>query len=402
MKLEAGLTINSRYVFKRKIASGGMGEVWLADDKRLNREVVVKALKEEHAGNVDFLTRLRVEARNNAVLSHQNIAALHDYIEIDKIGFIVMEYVEGKSFAQMLNERSVLPLKRLIPLLIQVAKALDFAHKHKIIHRDIKPANILVRTDGVVKVIDFGVSRASNQSNLTATGMVVGTAQYLSPEQAIGRDATELSDLYAIGIMAYEATVGKRPFNGKNAIEIAIAQVNAQVPNIGDIPDDVDDRFKKIILKLLDKDPKKRFATGEKLATELNSLYKIVKNTSKSRHKLTDKKTQSGSVKKNSADRVNTSNTSSKDYIKINKPDSKKPLHIKTSQKKSDNPSKELRYRHKTEVPVNSKTINSSKIKSQPKRKQKKQPDLGIIILSVFIVVIICIILLMLFALKMF
>jgi serine/threonine protein kinase len=271
MKLEPGLVINSRYELKRRIAVGGMGEMWLGYDQTLGRQVAVKALKEEHAGNDDFLQRLRIEARNNAELSNTNIVAVHDYYEQDNIGFIVMEFVEGKSLSDVLHEYSIVPLNILLPILTQIARALAYAHKKGIVHRDIKPANILIKPDGTVKVVDFGVSKALGQTNMTATGMVVGTAQYLSPEQAIGKVATGASDVYALGIIAYEATQGRRPFNGKNAVEVAIAQVNQPVPEMSE---STNPALKELIMKMLEKDPHKRFGNAAKVADEFEKIAK--------------------------------------------------------------------------------------------------------------------------------
>jgi serine/threonine-protein kinase len=274
MKLTPNTVINNRYTLTKQIAVGGMGEMWTAKDSILGRMVAVKAMREEHAGNEDFLQRLRIEARNNAVLTHPNIVALHDYYEQNRIGFIIMEYVEGQTLANMLHKTPIMPLEELLPILAQIARALKFAHTKGIIHRDIKPANILVKQDGFVKVVDFGVSRAQNQMNMTAAGMIVGTAQYLSPEQAIGDEATPQSDIYALGVMAYEASQGRRPFGGKNAVDIAIAQVNASVPPM---TENKNPAFEKLVMNLLEKNVKNRAVDAGKVADQFEAIAKTLK-----------------------------------------------------------------------------------------------------------------------------
>ncbi|MDR2082590.1 MAG: serine/threonine protein kinase [Candidatus Ancillula trichonymphae] len=276
MKLTPNIVINNRYILMKQIAVGGMGEMWIAKDSILGRSVAVKAMREEHAGNEDFLQRLRIEARNNAVLTHPNIVALHDYYEQNRIGFIVMEYVEGQTLANMLYKTPIMPLEQLLPILSQIARALKFAHTRGIIHRDIKPANVLVEPDGFVKVVDFGVSRAQNQMNMTAAGMIVGTVQYLSPEQAIGDEATPQSDIYALGVIAYEASQGRRPFDGKNAVDIAIAQVNASVPLM---TENKNAAFEKLVMNLLEKNVKNRAVDAGKVADQFDEILKSLKQS---------------------------------------------------------------------------------------------------------------------------
>ncbi|MDR2508750.1 MAG: serine/threonine protein kinase [Candidatus Ancillula sp.] len=273
MKLTPGIIINNRYQLSEIIATGGMGEMWVGEDTILGRKVAIKALREENFGNEDFLQRLRIEARNNAMLTHPNIVALHDYYEDGNIGYIIMEYIEGESLAEILRTEPILPLERLLPILSQIAGALGYAHRNGIVHRDIKPANILIDSTGLVKIADFGVSKAVNQLNMTAAGMVVGTAQYLSPEQAIGDDATGASDLYALGVIAFEASQGKRPFGGKNAVDIAIAQVNNPVPPLSE---ETDPKFGKIVINLLEKNSNVRAVDGTKVAKQFDELLENI------------------------------------------------------------------------------------------------------------------------------
>lgn len=269
MKTASGLLLGERYRLVRQIAVGGMGEVWEGYDDALARPVAVKVLRSEFAGDRGFLERFRTEARNSASLSHPNIAQLFDYGEQEGSGFLVMELVVGEPLSDLLEREPVLPTRRLLPILAQTARALHAAHLAGVVHRDVKPGNILLGRGGRVKITDFGVSLARNQVNMTATGMVMGTAQYLSPEQAVGKPATPLSDLYSLGIIAYEALVGHRPFTGPTAVDIAVAHVNNPVPPL---PSSVDKQLAALVIRLLSKEPTARPASGEELAQLLDKM----------------------------------------------------------------------------------------------------------------------------------
>lgn len=269
MKTASGVLLGERYRLVRQIAVGGMGEVWEGYDDALARPVAVKVLRSEFAGDRGFLERFRTEARNSASLSHPNIAQLFDYGEQEGSGFLVMELVVGEPLSDLLEREPVLPTRRLLPILAQTARALHAAHLAGVVHRDVKPGNILLGRGGRVKITDFGVSLARNQVTMTATGMVMGTAQYLSPEQAVGKPATPLSDLYSLGIIAYEALVGHRPFTGPTAVDIAVAHVNNPVPPL---PASVDKELAALVIRLLSKEPSARPASGEELAQLLDKL----------------------------------------------------------------------------------------------------------------------------------
>lgn len=269
MKPATGLRLGDRYRLVSRIAVGGMGEVWVAHDDSLQRDVAVKVLREEFAGDAGFLERFRTEARNSAGLSHPNIAALYDYGEQDGSGFLVMELVLGEPMSDLLDRQPVLPTRRLLPILAQTARALHAAHAGGVVHRDVKPGNILIARSGQVKITDFGISMAVNQVPMTASGMVMGTAQYLSPEQAIGRAATPASDIYSLGIVAYEALVGHRPFTGPTAVDIAVAHVNTPVPPL---PADVDPELAALVMRMLEKDPEKRPRSAASLARALDDM----------------------------------------------------------------------------------------------------------------------------------
>ncbi len=269
MKPAPDIKLDGRYRLVDKIATGGMGEVWVAHDEALARDVAVKVLREEFAGDTGFLERFRVEARNSASLSHPNIAQLYDYGEQEGSGYLVMELVVGEPMSDLLEREPVLSARRLLPLLAQTARALHAAHVGGVVHRDVKPGNILISRGGRVKITDFGVSLGTNQASMTATGMVMGTAQYLSPEQAVGKAAAPASDIYSLGVVAYEALVGHRPFTGPTAVDIAVAHVNKPVPAM---PTTVDKRLADLVMLMLSKNPEQRPRSAASLARLLDEL----------------------------------------------------------------------------------------------------------------------------------
>ncbi|KLR95770.1 MULTISPECIES: serine/threonine-protein kinase [Gardnerella] len=255
MKLVEGQLVHHRYRLDRRLAQGGMGEVWKGFDIQLGRIVAIKALRTDTANVEAKLRRLRAEAHNSANLAHPNIAALFDYYEHDGIGFLIMEYVPSKSLADLYHKEKAIDPTRLLPILIQTARGLFVAHSHGVIHRDVKPANIMVSETGNVKITDFGVSYSSDQEQITQDGMVVGTAQYISPEQAQGEQATAQSDIYSLGVVAYEGLCGHRPFTGATPVDIAAAHVNDPVPPL---PENIDLQLRQFIMSMLAKDPKDR------------------------------------------------------------------------------------------------------------------------------------------------
>lgn len=264
-----GLHLSERYHLQERISIGGMGEVWVAWDAHLHRQVAAKVLRAEFVGDKAFLDRLRAEARNAAGVSHQNIAAMYDYGEQAGSGFLIMELVHGEPLSELLEREGSLDPAQLLPVLAQAARALHTAHLGGVVHRDIKPANILLTPDGYVKLTDFGISLAPNQAPMTEAGMVMGTAQYLPPEQAMGRAATGAGDIYALGVVAYEALVGSRPFTGKSQVDIAFAHVNQALPPL---PESIDPRVRAIVEQMLAKDPEQRPRSGASLARSLEHL----------------------------------------------------------------------------------------------------------------------------------
>lgn len=257
-----------RYRFIERIAVGGMGEVWLARDEKNPRDVAIKVLRQELTGEAGFINRFRAEAHATAGLTHPGIARTYAYGEQSGSAYIVMELVVAEPLAETLERVKTIAPHFTIEILAQTARALHAAHLGGVIHRDVKPGNILVDQNGRVKITDFGIARAVGQPAMTEVGMVMGTAQYLSPEQVSGQPATEASDIYALGIVAYEMLAGHRPFTGKTQLDIAINHVEKTVPPL---PGDVPAPLAELIMRALEKDPEKRPASAEVFAQELEA-----------------------------------------------------------------------------------------------------------------------------------
>ncbi|NEK84876.1 serine/threonine protein kinase [Blastococcus saxobsidens] len=265
MALGIGSLLAGRYEITAPIATGGMGEVWKARDQVLDRIVAAKVLKTEYTNDPSFLARFRNEARHTAALSHPNIASVYDYGETtddsgtQTLAFLVMEFVEGQPLVTILHEETRLPVDWTLHVLAQSADGLSAAHRAGVVHRDIKPGNLIVRPDGVVKLTDFGIAQARDAAPLTRTGMVVGTAQYLSPEQAQGMEVNASSDVYSLGVVGYECLAGARPFDGASQVAIALAHINRPPPPL---PGDVPPAVRLLVERALAKDPADRFADG--------------------------------------------------------------------------------------------------------------------------------------------
>ncbi|MCW2677615.1 MAG: pknA [Modestobacter sp.] len=273
MAVHVGSVLAGRYEIIGPIASGGMGEVWRARDRTLGRTVAAKVLRSEYTSDPSFLIRFRNEARHTAALSHPNIASVYDYGEStqdgQRVAYLVMEYVEGKPLVTVLAEQGRLSPERTLDVVGQAAEGLSAAHDAGMVHRDIKPGNLIVRPDGVVKLTDFGIARARDAAPLTRTGMVVGTAQYLSPEQAQGMPVTAASDVYSLGVLAYECLAGARPFDGESQVAIALAQINRPPPPL---PPDVPAPVRALVERALAKDPAARFTDGAAVAAAVRVI----------------------------------------------------------------------------------------------------------------------------------
>ncbi len=231
--MNAGETLGGRYELRTPIAGGGMGGVWSAQDEVLDRTVAVKVIRPELADDPDFARRFHHEARTAAKLSHSNIAAVHDFGRDNGVDYLVMEFVRGTSLAGLIDQRGALPVDQVVSLITQAAAGLEAAHEAGVVHRDVKPANILITEKGTVKLTDFGIARAMGEAKMTRTGEVMGTAQYLPPEAALGHEVTGQSDLYSLAVVAYEALQGRRPFNADSAVTLAMKHVNEPPPPFG-------------------------------------------------------------------------------------------------------------------------------------------------------------------------
>jgi serine/threonine protein kinase len=266
--LAAGLLIADRYQLDRRIAVGGMGEVWEASDTRLGRSVAVKVLRPELSDDEEFLHRFRIEARTVASLDHTGIAAVHDYGEDDptdngrRTAYLVMELVRGEPLSAVIA-RGPIEAGETLRIIEETARALQAAHERGFVHRDVKPGNILVRNDGLIKITDFGIAKAADAVPVTRSGMVMGTAHYIAPEQASGSEAGPAGDVYSLGIVGFECLAGHRPFRAESAVAVAMMQVRDEPPPL---PATVPLRVRELIESVLVKDPTQRYATGGEFA----------------------------------------------------------------------------------------------------------------------------------------
>jgi eukaryotic-like serine/threonine-protein kinase len=263
-----------RYRLTDRIAAGGMGEVWRGEDDLLNRAVAVKLLPTGRAGDEAFLARFRAEARYSASLSHPGIARVYDYGESAEFGgaYLVMELVNGEPLSAILARADRLTPDATLDIVSQAARALDAAHQAGIVHRDIKPGNILVAAGGTTKITDFGIATAmaaAQASHLTETGMVMGTAMYVSPEQATGAPVTDSSDIYSLGVVAYECLAGHPPFTAREPLAIAFAHKHEPVPAL---PPDVPQPVSDLVYQMLAKTPQERPASVRVVADRADVL----------------------------------------------------------------------------------------------------------------------------------
>ncbi|MBD7958454.1 serine/threonine protein kinase [Microbacterium sp. Sa4CUA7] len=269
MRPTQGVTFGGRYELDSRIAIGGMGEVWEATDHVIGRTVAIKILKDEYMGDPGFLERFRAEARHAALVNHEGIASVFDYGEENGSAFLVMELVPGEALSTILEREGSLSPDKTLDIVAQTSLALQAAHAAGLVHRDIKPGNLLITPDGRVKITDFGIARIADQVPLTATGQVMGTVQYLSPEQASGHAASPATDVYSLGIVAYECLAGKRPFTGESQVAIAMAQINEQPPPL---PASVPVPVQNLVMAMIAKKPEDRPATASAVARAATAL----------------------------------------------------------------------------------------------------------------------------------
>jgi eukaryotic-like serine/threonine-protein kinase len=270
--VEPGTVIGGRYELRRILGTGGMARVWLGYDRLLDREVAVKILAERYAADPDFVERFRREASSAAGLQHPNIVAVFDRGETDGSYYIVMEQLPGPDLKHIIKRRGRLTAREAVDAAQQVLAALGAAHRRNVIHRDIKPQNVLLAEDGHLKVTDFGIARAGEETGITDAKSVIGTAQYLSPEQARGEDVTAASDCYAVGVMLYEMLTGRVPFDGDRPVAVAMRQINEPPIPPRTFTPDIPPALEEIVMKALAKRPANRYRTAEELAAALAAV----------------------------------------------------------------------------------------------------------------------------------
>lgn len=274
MNLEVGSIIGARYRLTRHIAAGGMGRVWEAHDDVLDRTVAVKVLHPQFSGDTEFVTRFRAEAKMTARVQHGNVAQVYDYGEISDdatqpLSYLVMEFVRGEPLSEVLRRSPRLPEQHVLDVLEQTSRALQAAHGLGLVHRDVKPGNIMITPAGQVKLTDFGIAKAMGEAAVTQTGMIIGTAHYIAPEQAMGEDASPAGDVYSLAVVGYECLAGRRPFTADTPLAIAMAHVRDEPPAL---PEDVSPNMRQLIAYGMAKNPRERYSDGSAFAAAAASV----------------------------------------------------------------------------------------------------------------------------------
>src|SRR3954447_25717240 len=268
-----GETIAGRYELEELVGTGGMSSVYCALDTLLERRVALKVLHPHYGSDDEYVERFRHEARSVAQLSHPNVVTVIDRGNSDGQQYIVFEYVDGESLKELVDRTGPLPCRRAIELALQIAEALAFAHEHGLVHRDVKPQNVLITPDGDAKVTDFGIARSLDvEHGVTQTGTVLGTSNYLSPEQARGQTVTPATDVYSLGVVIYEMLTGEVPFPGENFVAVAMKHINEDPPSLLERRPDVPMRLVYAIERALAKDPADRFPSMDAFAAELRAF----------------------------------------------------------------------------------------------------------------------------------
>ena len=276
-----GKKLGNRYEIIEQIGAGGMATVYKAKDSLLNRYVALKVLKSQYVEDAEFKRKFIKEAQSAASLNHQNIVNIFDVgnEEIDgrDVNYIVMEYINGKTLKEEIDQRGIIPVDEMINYSVQIASAIEIAHKNNIIHRDIKPQNIMIDENKTVKVTDFGIARVSSSSTLTYTSSVLGTVHYISPEQAKGKYIDEKSDIYSMGVVMYEMVTGRVPFDAENVVGIALRHIQDPLIPPMELNTSLPPEINYIIVKTLEKNPANRYQSVGELIEDLKN-YKLIGN----------------------------------------------------------------------------------------------------------------------------
>ena len=275
--------VDGRYRVVSRLGSGGMADVFLAEDQQLGRKVALKLLHHRFAQDPDFVERFRREAQAAAGLQHPNVVSVYDRGTFDDTYYIAMEYLPGRSLKQLIRDEAPLDPLRAIDITIQILKAARFAHRRGVIHRDLKPHNVIVDDSGHAKVTDFGIARAG-ASDMTETGSIMGTAQYLSPEQAQGRAVNAASDLYSVGVVLYEMLTGRLPFDADSAVSIALKHVSEAPVPPSQINPNIPPELEQTVLWVLNKNASDRPADADQLITVLEHCREAITSAGAGQH----------------------------------------------------------------------------------------------------------------------
>jgi len=267
-----GEVLADRYELEELVGTGGMSSVFRAHDRLLDRKVALKILHQQYSGDDDYVERFKREARSVAALSHPNVVTVIDRGEHEDRQFIVFEYVEGENLKRLIERRGPAPVPNALELAIQIARGLAFAHQQGLIHRDVKPQNVLLNGDGRAKVTDFGIARSLNvQRGMTQTGTVLGTSDYIAPEQAQGQRVDEHTDVYSLGVVVYELLTGEVPFPGENFVAVAMRHINEEPPSVREKRPDVPVRVDEAVRRAMAKRPEDRFPSMDAFCAELEA-----------------------------------------------------------------------------------------------------------------------------------
>src|SRR5215217_5085451 len=270
-----GTLIGHRFRLDEKVGSGGMSSVYRAFDPTLERWVAIKLMHRDISTDPDQLERFRREARAVAQLNHPHVVTVIDAGEDDGTPYIVLEFVEGETLKDRIRREDRLPVSEAVAYAIETGRALSCAHEHKLVHRDIKPQNILIDRDGRAKLTDFGISRSLESQGLTATGRVLGTTDYVSPEQALGHDVTEQSDIYSLGIVLYEMLVGEAPFRADTQVAVAMKHVREPLPDVQRLRPEISAALAAVVERATAKETANRYGTVEEMVHDLEEVLAI-------------------------------------------------------------------------------------------------------------------------------